>query len=99
MDSIHLESFHMHIDFQYAEAVRNIGQKYLELINTQDKDWIIEEYRDSKFKFVSKHLEVHRGDALFSVLFSWDQNLFFLYKFWQAKLQNVTFTSRNKTEK
>lgn len=59
MDSIHLESFHMHIDFQYAEAVRNIGQKYLELINTQDKDWIIEEYRDSKFNFVSKYLEVH----------------------------------------
>lgn len=59
MDSIHLESFHIHIDFQYAEAVRNIGQKYLELINTQDKDWIIEDYSNSKFKFVSTHLEVH----------------------------------------
>lgn len=43
MDSIHLESIHMPIDFQYAEAVRNIAQAYLELINTQDKDGFIEQ--------------------------------------------------------
>lgn len=29
--------------FQYAEAVRNIAQAYLELINTQDKDGFIEQ--------------------------------------------------------
>jgi len=40
MNSIHLEFIHLTIDFQYAETVRNIGQEYLELINTQYKDGI-----------------------------------------------------------
>ncbi len=76
MDSIHLESIHMPTDFQYAEAVRNIAQKYLELINTQDKDGFIEQVQ-----IVSKHMEAPRGNVLlFFCLVFMRSGLYFLVK-------------------